>query len=172
MDNNKSFPKRQRNRLKNYDYSSNGVYFVTICTKDRKNIFWDKNQPDFVGEDIILPPDSARLSPHGKIAEEAINAIPKHYPDIELLQYVIMPNHIHMILFIPYDDGRIISSPTSISTAIGQMKRYAAKKIGAAIWQRSFHDHVIRDKNDYEKISQYVYENPVKWQFDCFYTEE
>ena len=171
MDNEKELPQRKKNRLENYDYSSCGAYFITICTKDRKNIFWDKEQPNFVGEDIILPPDSVRLSPYGKIAEEAIKAIPEHYSHIELLQYVIMPNHIHMILFIPCDNGRMISSPTSILTAVGQMKRYVSKKVSTAIWQRSFHDHVIRDKNDYEKIAKYIYENPIKWQYDCFYTE-
>ena len=77
-----------------------------------------------------------------------------------------------MILFIPYDDGRMLSSPTSILTAVGQMKRHVSKKAGTAIWQKSFHDHVIRDKNDYEKISRYIYENPINWQYDCFYTEE
>ena len=172
MDNDNKLPVRKRNRLKDHDYSSNGAYFITICTKDRKNIFWMKKQPDLVGEDIILPPDTIRLSPYGKIAEEAINAIPKYYPNVELWQYVVMPNHIHMILFIPYDSGRMISSPTSILTVVGQMKRYASKKIGTSIWQRSFHDHIIRGKNDYEKIVKYIYENPVKWQSDCFYTEE
>ena len=96
MDNNHKLTVRKRNRLKDYDYSSDGAYFITICTKDRKNIFWDKEQPDFVGEDSILPPDRIRLSPYGKIAEEAINAIPQYYPHIELLQYVVMPNHIHI----------------------------------------------------------------------------
>ena len=171
MNINSEFPKRKRNRLKNYDYSSVGAYFITICTKDKKVLFWSKNQPDFVGEDIILPSDSVQLSLYGKIVEEAIKAIPKYYPHIELLQYVIMPNHIHMILYIPYNDGRMISSPTSILTAVGQMKRYVSKKIGESIWQKSFHDHVIRDKSDYDKISQYIYENPIKWQYDCFYVK-
>ena len=112
MEQQKEFPRRKKNRLDQYDYSSCGAYFVTICTKDRKNIFWDKEQPDFVGEDIILPPDNVRLSPYGKITEEAIIKIPEFYSHIELLQYVIMPNHIHMILFIPHDGGRMISSPT------------------------------------------------------------
>ena len=171
MNINSEFSKRKRNRLKNYDYSSVGAYFITICTKDKKALFWSKSQPDFVGEDIILPSDSVRLSPYGKIVEEAIKAISKHYPHIELLQYVIMPNHIHMILYIPYDDGRMISSPTSILTAVGQMKRYVSKKIGESIWQKSFHDHVIRDNMDYDKISKYIYENPIKWQYDCFYVK-
>ena len=121
-----------------------------------------------VGEDMILP----QLTPYGEIVDEAINAIPKHYPHIKLLQYVIMPNHIHVILFIPYDGGRMISSPTSILMVVGQMKRYVSKKVGMAIWQKSFHDHIIRDKNDYEKISRYIHENPIKWRYDCLYTEE
>ena len=171
MDINNEFPKRKPNRLKSYDYSSTGAYFITICTKDKKALFWNKDQPDFVGEDIILPPDSVRLSLYGKIVEEAIKYIPERYPHIELLQYVVMPNHIHMILRISYDNGRIISSPTSILTSVGQMKRYVSKKIGEKIWQRSFHDHIIRDKSDYEKISKYMYENPIKWQYDCFYVE-
>lgn len=76
-----------------------------------------------------------------------------------------------MILYIPYDDGRIISSPTSILTVVAQMKRYVSKKIGESVWQKSFHDHIIRDKSDYEKISKYMYENPIKWQYDCFYVK-
>lgn len=168
-------PKRKRNRLEKYNYSSPGLYFITICTKDRRNIFWEKEQPDFVGEDTILPPDQVNLSPYGKITDEAIRAIPKHYSAIELLQYVIMPNHIHLILHISDIDGRMISSPTSMAsiiTAIGYMKQQVSRKIGMPIWQRSFHDHVIRDFRDYEKISKYIHENPIHWQYDCFYNEE
>ena len=158
-------PKRKNPRLKDYDYSSPGAYFITICTKDKKNVFWDGCQPDIVGEDIILP-----LSPYGKIAEKAIKAIPEHYANIELWQYVVMPNHIHLILSIPYDSGRLIASPT-IATVIGQMKRFVSKQIGTAIWQRSFYDHIIRDRQDYDKIAKYVQDNPFKWQDDCFYSE-
>ena len=176
----KDLPKRKKNRLEYYDYSSNGMYFITICTKDRINLFWEKEQPNFVGEDIILPQNHINLSYFGKIVNEAINSIPIYYPFIEIDQYVIMPNHIHLILFIPYNDipdenGRIISSPTnnkSISIIIGQMKRQISKKIGISIWQRSFHDHIVRNKKDYEEISKYIYENPIKWQYDCFYTDE
>ena len=164
-------PKRKKNRLENFDYSSSGAYFITICTKDRKNIFWRKDQPNFVGEDSILPYDSIQLSLYGKIVEKSINAIPMRYYYIKLMQYVVMPNHVHLILFIPYEDGRIISSPTDISTVVGQMKRRVSKEIGFSVWQRSFHDHVIRDKEDYEKIAKYVRENPTRWQYDCFYSE-
>ena len=77
-----------------------------------------------------------------------------------------------MILFIPYDSGRMISSPTSIVTVVGQMKRSVSKRIGEAVWQRSFHDHVIRNKNDYDEIVKYICENPIRWQYDCLYREE
>jgi hypothetical protein len=85
MDGGKELPKRKKNRLEKYDYSSCGAYFITICTKDKKKFFWDKEQPGFVGEDIILPPDNVQLSPHGRIVEEAIKAIPQYYSHIELL---------------------------------------------------------------------------------------
>ena len=171
----KELPKRKRNRLCYYDYSSGGIYFITICTQNRKNIFWTTKQPNVVGEDIILPPDNIILSAYGKIVDNVINDIPNHYSNIEILQYVIMPNHVHILLYLPYYNGRIISSPTinkSISTIIGQMKREISKRIGVPIWQKSFHDHIVRNKKDYEEISKYIYENPIKWQYDCFYTDK
>ena len=164
-------PIRKQNRLPNYNYASNGAYFVTICTADRKNLFWEQNQPFVVGEDIILPPEEIRLSSYGKIVRQAILQIPTHYENFELLQYVIMPNHIHLILHIINGSGQMISAPT-LSTIIGQMKRVVSKGIGQSVWQRSFHDHMIRDIYDYEEISKYVYENPSKWICDKLYIKE
>ena len=83
--------KRKNIRLKDFDYSQNGYYYVTICTKDRKNLFWES-----VGADIIRP----NLSEYGKIVNTAINAIALHYPNMKIGEYVIMPDHIHMILII------------------------------------------------------------------------
>ena len=168
-------PTRKRNRAQLYDYSSCGAYFITICTMNKECLFWAKGQPNFVGEDIILPPESVRLSAFGQIVDQAIQSIPKYYPNIEVWDYVIMPNHVHMILVIPEACGRIISSPTnkgSVLTAVGQMKRHVSKKVGFPIWQRSFHDHIIRNRKDYEQIAKYIYENPIRWQFDCFYTAD
>ena len=127
--------KRKINRLQDYDYSSDGAYFVTICTKNREKIFWDTVGEDIilpqsannaydVGEDIILP--HPLLSQLGKIVERAIIAIPEHYQNVRLLDYVVMPNHVHMILLFSGDIGRMISSPTkSLSTIVGQFKRSA-----------------------------------------------
>ena len=168
-------PVRKRNRLEYFDYSSCGAYFITICTHNKKCLFWAGNQSDFVGEDIILPPENVRLSAIGEVVKQSIESIPVHYPNIELWDYVIMPNHVHMILLIPDTCGRMISSPTnkgSVLTAVGQMKRYVSKTIGMPIWQKSFHDHMIRNREDYEQIAKYIYENPIRWQYDCFYVED
>lgn len=149
------FPKRKNIRLKDFDYSQNGCYFVTICTKDRKNLFWES-----VGADIIRP----NLSEYGKIANTAINAISLHYPNMKIDEYVIMPDHVHMILIISNDEnGRIISAPTKpLATVIGQMKRWVSKEIGFSVWQKSFYEHIIRDEADYLIKAEYIRNNIYK----------
>ena len=149
------FPKRKQIRLKDFDYSQNGCYFVTICTKDRKNLFWEP-----VGADIIRP----NLSGYGKIVNTAIHAIALHYPNIKIGEYVIMPDHIHMILIISNEEnGRIISAPTkSLSTVIGQMKRWISKEIGFSVWQKSYYEHVIRNEADYIAKAEYIINNAYK----------
>ena len=159
-------PKRKKNRLKNYDYSQPNAYFITVCTENRKNMFWVN-----VGASIARPED-VRLSAYGKIAEEFIRDIPNHYVVIAVDHFVIMPNHIHLLLQIHTDqDGRAMLTPT-VSMVIAQMKGVITKKIGHSIWQKSFHDHVIRNQRDYEMIWNYIEGNPMKWSEDCFYTEE
>ncbi|MBQ2705051.1 MAG: transposase, partial [Clostridia bacterium] len=98
------------------------------------------------------------------------------YPCVKIDKYVIMPNHMHLILRID-NDGRGNPSPT-VSNVVGWLKYSITKQInrnhdtaGNIIFQRSFHDHVIRDYDDYLKIWQYIDTNPAKWQDDCFYTE-
>jgi len=145
-------PKRKNIRLKDFDYSKNGYYFVTICTKDRKNLFWES-----VGADIIRP----HLSEYGKIVNTAINAIALHYPNMKIDEYVIMPDHIHMILIIYNDgNGRMVSAPTKpLSTVIGQMKRWVSKEIGFSVWQKSYYEHIIRDDADYMIKAEYIKNN-------------
>ena len=157
---------RKPNRLETYDYSRPGAYFVTICTKGRKNLFWKE-----VGASIARPED-VTLSEQGKIADKAIRNIPTYYPAITVDQYVIMPNHIHMLLQIHTDkNGRPIQSP-SVSVVVQQMKGYVTKQLGYSVWQKLFHDHVIRNETDYRKIWNYIEGNPMKWTEDCFYSTE
>ena len=159
-------PKRKPNRLPEYDYSQPNAYFLTICTKDKQYIFWKP-----VGASIARP-NKVLLSEKGKIVEDAIQSISKHYPMISVDNYVIMPNHIHLLLQIHTDDyGRAMLAPT-ISTVVQQMKGYVSKRIGESIWQKLFHDHVIRGQQDYLKIWNYIEGNPSKWEEDCFYVKE
>ena len=156
--------KRKNNRLADFDYSTVGAYFITVCAKDKKQIFWAEN----VGADIIRPQKECILSDYGCIADCVIKDIPNHYPCVTVDKYTIMPNHIHLLLSIQEADGRIISAPT-ISTVVGQMKRQISKLIGKSVWQKSFYDHIIRNKHDYNAAWQYIDENPIKWKTDEFY---
>ncbi|MFI3326995.1 MAG: transposase [Clostridia bacterium] len=163
-----SFPKRKENRLKNFDYGSYGYYFVTVCTKNKECFFWEDKS--HVGADIIRP-HLEHLSENGIIVDKTIKNIEKHYENVLVDKYVIMPNHIHLILVLsPPQGGRIISAPT-ISQIVGQMKRVVSRDLKFDVWQKSFHDHVIRNQNDYEKIWNYIDNNHMKWELDCFYTK-
>lgn len=158
-------PKRKKNRLEHYDYCMPGAYFITVCTADRKKIFWDD-----VGASIARPQD-VPLSPQGRIVENAIHGIHEHYAMITVDRYAIMPNHIHLLLQIHSDEnGCPVPSPR-ISIVIQQMKGIVTKEIGVSVWQKLYHDHVIRDQRDYDKIWQYIETNPMKWADDCFYTD-
>ncbi len=180
MNNNKS-KTRKRNRLENYDYSSSGAYFITICTNDRRNYFWDDvgatiGRPlptnDYNNDNFIYHPQDVKLSEYGKIVDDAINNIPEIYPTISVDFYVIMPDHIHLILFIKTDEfGRPMVAPT-ISRVIQQMKGYVTKNIGVSIWQKLFHDHIIRNQHDYDQIVKYIYENPIRWNYDEIFSDK
>ncbi|MEG1639571.1 MAG: transposase [Ruthenibacterium sp.] len=149
-------PKRKKTRLEGYDYSSCGAYFVTICVAD-SNALLRKN----VGADIIRPPEPP-LSQYGRIVETSITQISSHYENVLVDKYCIMPDHVHMIVFImPDKNGRILSAPT-LSQVIGSMKRWVTKQIGFSIWQKSFNDRIIRNEKGYQEVWQYIEENPLK----------
>ena len=156
-------PKRKPNRLPDFDYSTPGAYFITICTKDRRNLFWAD-----VGASIARP----HLTIWGNITANSICDIPKHYPAVSVDHYVVMPNHIHLLLQINTDtNGRPMVAPT-ISTVIQQFKGIVTKRIGQSIWQKLYHDHVVRGERDYLKIWEYIDNNPARWTEDCFYMED
>ena len=158
-------PKRKPNRIPHFDYSTPGAYFVTICTKNRQNIFWGN-----VGASIARP-QTPRLSHAGQIVEQAIQNIEHYYPAITLDHYVVMPNHIHLLLQINTDEnGRPMVAPT-ISTVIQQMKGFVSNQLGVSFWQKLFHDHVIRNEHDYRIIWEYIDNNPAQWELDCFYSD-
>ncbi len=164
-------PKRKRLRLQDYDYSQNGAYFITICTQNKRKVLCD-----IVGDDAHIVP-----KPCGQVVEKYICNVP------EITKYVIMPNHIHMI--IELDSGTMwASSPTkglsdndvgadtlirpkenAIASIIRSLKTLTTKEIGVSIFQRSYYDHIIRNEQDYWEIWRYIDENPAKWKMDRFY---
>lgn len=149
-------PKRKNNRLSGYDYSTANAYFITICTQDRKNLFWQN-----VGATIGRPQE-ALLTHSGQIVDHYINLIGSHYPAVTVDQYAIMPNHIHLLIQIHTDDsGRPMAAPT-VSVLINQLKGAISKQIGKSIWQKGFYDHIIRDENDYQDAWRYIFGNSMK----------
>ena len=157
-----NLPKRKQNRLNHYDYSQNGAYFITICTIDRKPLL----SRITVGAHIVRPPIT-ELSNYGEIVKEKINNIPLHYDNVLIDNYVIMPNHIHLIINIT-ENGRTMCAPT-ISRIIKHFKESVTKSIGCCIWQKGFYDHIIRDEEDYLTKCQYIENNPTKWLEDELY---
>ena len=155
------FPKRKPTRLKDYDYSQSGAYFITICSHNKQCIFGS-----LVGEG--LAPPEIMLSNYGTVVKEQLLNLEKRYSCIKVDKFVIMPNHIHVILMLQKTGGAS-PSPT-ISDIVCSFKSLATRSCGLRpLWQRSFHDHVIRGEQDYLKIWNYIDTNPQKWCEDCFY---
>ncbi|MCL1864988.1 MAG: transposase [Spirochaetes bacterium] len=195
----KNLPVRKPNRLKNYDYSSAGLYFITICVKNKYEIFGHAvgaitnrpqssiNRPQLKHntQSSSEPPQSShshpqnemednlyvKFSEYGIIVDKAINEISVHYKNVSVDRYVIMPNHIHLILIIQNNeaDGRLITAPTSVSIIVKQFKQYVSKQLGFSPWQKSYHDHIIRNQDEYNRITEYIENNPTKWISDCYY---
>ena len=155
---------RKSNRLAGYDYSQPGAYFITVCTKDRKCLL-----SNVVGGDAHIAP-STRLTATGQVVERYLLTIPG------IGAYVIMPNHVHMILHISATDPREgpmwPSAPVNVnvSTLVRSWKTLVSKELGQSIWQRSYYDHVIRDQQEYVDKLRYIQENPAKWQRDQYFT--
>ena len=153
-------PKRKQNRLSGYDYSQPGGYFITICTKGREELLGS-----VVGADVLIGPQ-IKLSPIGQVVHDVLASMPN------VTKFVVMPNHIHAIVRI--EDGAMRTSPPTqgLSQMVRYFKRNVTQRCGQAIWQRTFHDHIIRNEADYLRIWQYIDTNPAEWRQDCYYTEK
>ena len=182
--------RRRSVRLKDYDYSQNGAYFITICTQNRKHIFGQITKDDLLCSQIVL-------NVCGKVAEKYWLEIPEHFPNALIDKYVIMPNHIHGIIII--NDGKTSTiaessrrgtacrAPTgtnerfgkpqigSMPTIIRSYKSAVSKRIneilhtpGQSFWQRNYFEHIIRNDNDFYEIRKYINDNPRKWEDDKY----
>ena len=192
-----NLPQRRATRLRDYDYSQPGAYFVTICVQHRKCLF------------RTIIDGKMRLNEIGQIVVECWNLIPQHFPSLELGESVIMPNHMHGIISWNITDCRgevtsptpderknitdrrgEVTSPTpderknatdrrgevtspSLGKIIAYFKYQSTKHInqhrnvaGTRVWQRNYHDHIIRDDTDLQRLRQYIQDNPMKWELD------
>ena len=150
---------RKKIRLENFDYSTEGYYFITICTANKKKILGT-----VVGEGLCALPKIV-FTDIGINVEKALLFINNKY-NAKIDKYVIMPNHIHFIIKMAGGHG-----DPPLQSIIGYFKSYTTKLYKGILWQRSFYDHIIRDENDYLKIWNYIDTNPAKWAEDKYYVE-
>ena len=162
-------PQRKHPRLAEYDYSSPGAYFITICTQNRRCLL-----AAIVGRG--LAPAEVRQSECGKIAEKQLLMLEKRFSNVKIGQYVIMPNHIHFILELTDEAAGASPRPTvmDVVCAYKSLTARACKErhLADRLFQTSFHDHIIRNREDYDEIAKYIYENPTRWRDDALYAEE
>ncbi len=169
---------RRSIRLKGHDYTSPSAYFITICTHQRQCLF---------GE---IVDGEMRLNKMGEITETCWQAIPDHFSRVQLDRFVVMPNHLHGIIFItdtcrgtalpcPYptmqpEEGKFGQSIVgSLPTIVGSFKSAATKQInmmrnasGTPVWQRNYYDHIVRNEESLHRLRQYIQNNPFSWQKD------
>ena len=182
---------RRSIRLQGYDYSRNGLYFVTICTNERILLFGD------IHEGVML------LNDAGKIAKYELEEVPKHRKYVVLHEYIVMPNHVHMIVEIAddgmdcknddadFDGGKdcrgvarnapteninimsvISPKPRTLSVIVRAYKSAVSKQLGYSPWQRNYYENIIRNEQSYCKISEYIKNNQQTWKEDKFFKEE
>ncbi len=170
MNKNKVLPKRKATRLKGYDYSAPGAYFVTICVKDREELL----SKIIVGTGVLDCPQNI-LTLYGTIANKHLINMSNFYENIKIDKFVVMPNHIHMLIQISESNTQNGPSRTPVPTNsliaqfVSTFKRFCNKEYGKNIWQARSNDHIIRDEKDYQKIWEYIDTNVLRWEKDCFY---
>ena len=154
--NEKELPKRKNIRLQGYDYSSEGCYFITICTEHRKNLL-----STIVGGDALGAPKEIILKPYGKIVEKYVLSIEKAYGSVKVENYIIMPNHIHLLLLID-TYGLPRSSAPTIYDVVTALKKFTNRDCKHNLWQRGYMDHIIRNQTDFERHWEYIEYNALK----------
>ena len=152
-------PRRQPLRLRDYDYTRPGAYFITVCTDRRRCLFGP------VADGAMHP------NAFGSIVSSCWRALPRHYPHVELDSFVVMPNHVHGILFLV--DAGVVDRRHGLSEVVRAFKSFSARRInelrdaeGSRLWQRGFYEHVIRRGHALNGILGYIETNPLRWHLD------
>ena len=152
-------------RSPNYDYSSAGCYFVTFCTRNREKIL-----SDIVGQGTLTLP-KIYLTETETLLDGYISNIPNIYRNVSVDNYVIMPNHVHILLSVREEPGGARAPRPTVMGMIGSIKSLTSRAVGKPIWQTSFHDRIIRSETEYLEIWNYIDTNPARWADDCYYKE-
>ncbi|MBE6835849.1 MAG: hypothetical protein E7515_06335 [Ruminococcaceae bacterium] len=169
-------PKRKSTRLKEYDYSLNGCYFVTVCVKGKRQLLGHyKSKTDIVGAGLrARPREAVYLTRLGRETEKSILFVEKIYENIRIENYIIMPNHIHLLISInnynentdSFNAGGRGNPP--LHKIVGSIKSYTTKIYRETtnevdlLWQRGFYDRIIRNQSEFEKAWEYIENNGMK----------
>jgi putative transposase len=165
-------------RLAEWDYGSNAAYFVTICSATRSHDFGE-----IVGDEMVV-------TALGQAAIDCWNSIPGHFPFVVLDEFVVMPNHIHGIVIINKSDKTVETQDLASLQPGNPQNRFGPQSLNLAsivrgykigvtkfarqngipfLWQTRYHDHIIRNGQEYETICRYIHDNPQRWAQDGFY---
>ncbi|MHC1782125.1 MAG: transposase [Anaerolineaceae bacterium] len=166
---------RKSIRLPGYDYSQEGAYFVTICSHGKIPLFGH-----VVGAGSKPAQIEMKLNQFGDIVLATWHDLPHHIPGIRLGEFVVMPNHVHWIIWITEAGAGLEPAPTGKRTLlpeiVRQFKTFSARRInlirgtpGHPVWQRNYYEHIIRDDEEYSRIAEYILDNPLKWETDDLY---
>jgi len=168
--------KRRSIRLKEYDYSQGGMYFVTVCTRHREPFFG------------VIERGEMQLNDAGDMLVAKWDTLPDRFPAVELDSFVVMPNHVHAILnivangdvgagLVPAQRATTRVAP-SVGDIVGAYKSlttvaytHGVRRLGwpafhERLWQRNYYEHVIRNEESLKQIRQYIADNPARWEFD------
>lgn len=158
---------RRSMRLKKYDYSQSGSYYITLCVKNRLCLFGEiRNQ-------------EMQLNDLGKTITQCWDWLQQQYKYVHVAEYIVMPDHTHAIIAINAYPGGSRTAPTdhgrskSLGRLVGAFKTVSTKKINALrqtpgfdLWQRNYYEHVVRDETELHELRRYIRENPIKWDID------
>jgi putative transposase len=158
---------RKSIRLRNYDYTQAGAYFVTVCTHDAVCMLG------------AVVDGKVVLSNAGRIVERCWDNLPYHYPHVQLDAFVIMPNHVHgIIILMDYVGAGLKPAPTGlrrhgVPEIVRAFKTFSSRSInqlrhtpGTPVWQRNYYEHVVHNEDDLREIRRYIDDNPARWAED------
>ena len=169
-----NYPKRKNIRLEGYDYNTAGLYFITACTKDKKKILCKIQTP--IAGSVLLNAPLIQMSKFGEIVEKRLFEMSDFYEDIKLDSYVVMPNHVHLMIRVLNSEntpsGKMFPTVNKVGKFVGTLKRLTNREIGFNIWQTGSNDRIIRNDEEYIAYMEYIEANPQKWLTDEHYVAE